>query len=580
MTTDKSRTASKTSRKPEAAAAVPPAAAAAPAKTGVAALDDLFASVNRSDAPGLAVGVALEGKTVYRRGFGLASIEHAVANTPATRMRIGSVTKHFTCLAILLLAEDGKLDADAPVNRYLPELPELLGFPTLRQLMNHTSGYRCYVDIETTGGGMSIQPKGKAFAAQVQQTGANFAPGEAQLYCNGSFHLLSVVVDRVSGMPFEQFLQERVFTPLGMKDTVCALSDLDILPGMATLHVARPGTAGSIAWRRGIFMTEECRGEGGIVSTVDDMLLWLAHLRAPNKVVGNADTWRQMTTTATLNNGQSTVYALGLFCHPYRGVQTVYHHGAVFGGFCQMLTVPEHGLDVIILTNGGMLNHIETSRRIIDAMLGEHLKGDAAPKLASSARFKHLVGTQYVNDAGMVLGFGEAGGLLAGSMLFSQPAPIFRDEGQQLRVAFEDVAMGPFIYPVAELAAGPDGQAPASFRFTEGGLVTRFKRLPAKPPATAKAGHALLGRFRSQDLDATATIAFEGDVLTMRLQGGYGFRHIVLDAFSSTVFRMTVRDEMLPATSALIVERKGADVVGFRFSTTRARGLHFDRVAD
>jgi hypothetical protein len=327
-------------------------------------------------------------------------------------------------------------------------------------------------------------------------------------------------------------------------------------------------------------MTEEVRGEGGIVSTVDDMLLWLAHLRAPNKVVGNAETWRQMTTTATLNNSQDTVYALGLFCHPYRGAQTVYHHGAVYGGFCQMLTVPEHGLDVIIITNGGMLNHIEASRRIFDAMLAEHLKGEAAPKLASSAPFKHLVGTQYVNDAGMVLGFDEAGGLLAGSMLFSQPAPIFRDEGPQLRVAFEDVAMGPFIYPVAGLAAGPNGQAPASFMFTESGMTTRFKRLPAKAPATAKAGQALVGHFRSRDLDATATIAFEGDVLSMRMQGGYGIRHIVLEAVSSTVFRMTVRDELLPSTSALVVERQGGAVVGFRFGSARARGLHFVRVAD
>jgi hypothetical protein len=185
-----------------------------------------------------------------------------------------------------------------------------------------------------------------------------------------------------------------------------------------------------------------------------------------------------------------------------------------------------------------------------------------------------------MNENGMVLGFDEAGGMLAGSMWFSQPAPIIRDEGQHLRVAFEDVAMGPFVYPVAELAAGPDGKAPNAFTFTEGGIATRFKRLPAKAPATAKAGQALLGRYRSQDLDATATIGFEGEVLTMRMQGGYGQRHIVLDAVSNSVFRMTVRDEMLPGTSALVVEREGGEVVGFRFSTARARGLHFERVAN
>src|ERR1700712_1498519 len=109
-------------------------------KTGVAALDDVFQAVNRSDAPGVVVGVALHGKPVYRKAFGLASIEHGVANTPWTRMRIGSTSKHFTCLAALLLVEDGKLDLDAGVRTWLPELPEMTEEPTLRQFMTHTSG--------------------------------------------------------------------------------------------------------------------------------------------------------------------------------------------------------------------------------------------------------------------------------------------------------------------------------------------------------------------------------------------------------------------------------------------------------
>jgi CubicO group peptidase (beta-lactamase class C family) len=543
-------------------------------------LDDIFQSVDRSDAPGLVVGVAQQGRVVYRRGFGMASLEHGTANTPATRMRIGSVTKHFTCLAVLLLAEDGLLDADAPVTRYLPELPELLGAPTLRQLMNHTGGLRCYVDIETSAGGMAVQPADKAFRAQIQQTGANFAPGEQQLYCNGSYHLLSIVIDRVAGMPFEAFLEQRIFQPLGMLDTVCAPSDMQILPGMATLHVPRPipeSRGGGIGWRRGIFMTEGVRGEGGIIATIDDMLRWLAHLRAPRKTVGNEETWRQMLRTATLNSGLSTVYALGLFRHAYRGVETVYHHGAVYGGMCQMLTVPAHALDIIIITNGGQINHIEASRRIIDALLPTHLQGPATPKLAKGARFKHLFGTQYLSDSGLVFGFADVGGLLGMSMNFSPPAPLLRDEGQTLRIGFEDLAMGPFVLRVTDLAAGADGKAPAVLPFSESGRALRLKRLPARPPATATAGQALLGRYRSADLDAEATIAFEGEVLTLRMRGGYGSRHIVLAAASAQVFRMTIQDEQLPSTSALVVEGLGDGVTGFRFSTGRARGLHFEK---
>ncbi len=553
------------------------AAPAAP-KTGVAALDDIFQAVDRSDAPGLVVGVAQHGQVLYRRGFGLASIEHATANTPATRMRIGSVTKHFTCLAVLLLAEDGLLDADAPITRYLPELPALLGAPTLRQLMNHTGGLRCYVDIETSAGGMALQPADKAFAAQAGQTGANFAPGDKQLYCNGSYHLLSMVVDRVAGMAFEDFLQQRIFQPLEMVDTACVPSDMHILPGMATQHVARPLPGGGIGWRRGIFMTEGVRGEGGIISTTDDMLRWLAHLRAPAKTVGSTATWAQMTATATLNNGQATVYALGLFCHPYRGVDTVYHHGSVYGGQCQMLTVPAHGLDIVIITNGGPINHIEASRRIVDALLPEQLHGPAAPRLARSKRFGHLFGAQYLADNGLVFGFDDVSGLLGMSLGFSAAAPVLRDEGRLLRIAFEDLAMGPFVLQVADLAPGDDGKAPAVLRFSECGQPMRLKRLPAKPPATALAGQALLGRYRSADLDAEATIAFEGGVLTLRMRGGYGGRHIVLEAASAQVFRMTIQDAQLPGTAALVCERRAGAVTGFRFSTGRARGLHFEKL--
>ncbi|NBQ86326.1 MAG: class A beta-lactamase-related serine hydrolase [Betaproteobacteria bacterium] len=552
-----------------------PADPATPQQGVLAALDAIFAPVDRSNAPGLVVGVAHQGRTLYCRGFGMSSIEHATANTPATRMRIGSATKHFTCLAVLLLAEEGLLDVDAPVTRYVPELSELLGAPTLRQLMNHTGGLRCYLDILVSAGGAALQPKGRALSVLAQQTGANFAPGDKQLYCNSGHHLMSKVVDRVAGIPFEDFLQQRIFQPLGMADTVCVPSDMQILPGMATQHVAQLQPGGGIGWRRGILPPEELRGEGSIVSTVGDMLRWLAHLRADDKTVGRPATWAQMTATPTLNNGQPTVYALGLFCHPYRGVDVVYHSGAVFGGLCQMLTVPAHGLDIIIMTNGALLNPTEASWHIINAVLAEHLRGPATLKRAGSDRFKHLLGTQYLGDSGLVFGFADVGGQLGISMNFSPPAPRLLDEGKQFRLLFEELAMGPFVLRVADLLA--DGKAPAVLPFSECGQPMRLKRLPTRAPATSKAGQPLLGRYRSADLDADAIIAFEGEKLTLRMHGTYGSRQAVLEAASAEVFRMTIQDEYLPGTAALVCERRDGAVTGFRFGTARSRGLHFVR---
>lgn len=214
-----------------------PDSAAAPMPTAglqarLAAVDALFAPFGRTDAPGCVVGIALGGRVVYRKAFGLASVQHGVANTPRTRMRIGSTSKHFTCLAALLLAEEGKLDLDAPASVALPDLtlPTLRGMPTLRQFMHHTSGWRCALDLAMLGNGMALMPTGWMPAAAARQQGVNFAPGTGQIYNNVGYHLLSMAIDRAAGMPLEAFLRERVFVPLGMDDTEGIPSDHTVTP--------------------------------------------------------------------------------------------------------------------------------------------------------------------------------------------------------------------------------------------------------------------------------------------------------------------------------------------------------------
>ena len=178
----------------------------APVKTIAEQLDALFAPWNRTDEPGMVVGVVKDGALLYRRGFGMASLEHGAANTPATRMRIGSITKHFTCLLALLLAEEGELDLDQPIRTYIPELTGPGGDPTLRQLMQHRGGSRCYLDLSFIGHGMSTPPVGHALEILVRQKSRNFAPGEAMIYNNGGYHLVSIAIERVGGAPFEALL--------------------------------------------------------------------------------------------------------------------------------------------------------------------------------------------------------------------------------------------------------------------------------------------------------------------------------------------------------------------------------------
>ncbi|WP_219211491.1 serine hydrolase domain-containing protein [Variovorax boronicumulans] len=544
-----------------------------------AALDPLFQAFDRSDAPGLVVGVAQHGETFYRRGFGLASIEHAIANTPATRMAIGSSSKHFTSLAILLLAEDGKLDVDDDVRRHIPELPVLAGAPTLRQLMTHTGGHRCYLDLGLMSEGMALKPRGSALAAQVRQTRANFAPGEKMIYSNGGYHLLSIVIERVSGQGFEQFLTARIFGPMGMHDTVSVRSDLEIHRGMATLHVPREDGG----WRRGIFPSEEMSGDGATITTVDDMLRWLAHLRAPGRV-GREDTWRQMLTPATFHNGLVNHYALGLMRHDYRGVEVILHAGGVVGGNCQMITVPSQALDIILIANGVRANLVELSHRIIDIVLADAMPGRPVlgppRRKASAARFAPMLGTRYhVPASGLLFGFAEAPGGALGLCFMNGAPQALWDKGEVLRLGLEDLAVGPLVLQAGDLAL--EGQpAPVALTLRESGHAEHGERLPDMPPSNAEAGAVLVGRYRAQDLEAQARVQLEGERLQLRIFGPQGSQGMALQAFSHGVFGWHTAQVDVGLNGALSVCFDAGRVAGFHLDSWRTRRMWFERIGD
>ncbi len=541
-------------------------------KSDAVALDEIFQPFNVSDRPGLVVGIAQHGKTLYRRAFGLASVELGVANTPHTRMRIGSTTKHFTCLAALLLAEEGKLDLDVSVRTYLPELSVLKGEPTLRQLMSHTSGYRDYLDVGFMAEGMAIKPRGVALQTQLRQREVNFAPGEMMIYNNGGYHLLSLVIERIGGMPFESFLKERIFTPLGMIDTESVPSDFIITRGAAALHWPLPDGS----FRRGILPTEEMLGEGAIVSTIDDMLLWLAHLRGP-KTIGSENSWQQLVTPARLNNGLVTTYALGLHVHSYRGVEVIHHGGSVFGGSSQMITVPAHGLDIIIIANGIPDSVEKLADTVIDTLLGDDVLG-AAAITADGVRFKSMMGTRYyAPDSGLTVGFADADGKLGLVLNNFGPWPLC-DEGESLQMSFEDTAVGPFVIDTSALAT--EGAAPTKLEVREGGNVHRMELLPELASPLSEVGQALVGRYRAADLDADARIAFDGDVLKLDIFGKWGVNLLVLEAFSADVFGAQGIEPFPPFGVSLTVERKQGQVTALRVDSWRTRRMLFERVGD
>ena len=535
-------------------------------------LDALFAPYHRPDAPGLVVGIAHRDQLLYRRGFGMASIEHDVANTPLTRMRIGSVSKHFTSLAALLLAEEGLLDIDAPARRYCPVLPARDRDPTLRQFMTHTGGERCFLDLSMLTQGMTMVPDGASLAMQTRQSERNFPAGSQMIYSNGGYQLLSIVIERISGKSFETFLAERIFAPMGMTDTASIPNDMTIQPRMATLHV--PDPAGG--WQRGLLPYRRTLGDGAIISTIDDMLRWIAHLRG-DKIVGNAATWREMLTPARFANGLVSNYSLGLMQTSYRGVSLLHHSGGSIGGACQMLTIPAYALDIAIITNGALVNPVELSKRIVDIVLDGQLASAESLSPAYVTEHPAWPGTYRSRDTGAYYEIVERDGAL--SLIhfhFSvHPMPLTRlpyrsaDDGVTL---MQEGLEGPF-----HLQLHGGGQR---LDLIQCGQRQTLERLAPAPPCLIDAASGMSGRYVSRDAAAHAIIALEGESLALHVQGEYGAAHYRLDPKADDLFVFTPHETGSLAYGAMrAVRGDDGQAMSLRLDTWRTRQLLFTRVA-
>ena len=543
-----------------------------------ARLDAHLARFNRSDAPGLVVGVARQGRALYRKGFGMTSLEHGVANTPATRMRIGSTSKHFACLAALLLAEDGKLDIDAGVRTYIPALPELAGAPTLRQLMTHTSGYRCYLDLSLITQGVSMIGRGMPLEIELRQRAVNFPPGERMIYCNGGYHLLSQIIAQVSGTSFEQFLEQRIFRVMGMNDTESVSDDLRIRPRMATQHV--PDGAGG--YLRGLFPSLDVLGEGGIVSTIDDMLKWAGHLREPGKL-GSPKTWREMLTMPQYSSGEFGIYALGLMRTRYRNVDTIHHAGGVFGGTSQMLTVPAHALDIVIMSNGAPVDPVALATEIVDIVLGDETLGP--PRKAAQRTVEHpgLPG-KYLSSARVELVeiVDREGHLHIAT--HNQPhhlQPLVAHE--QGYVIDDGAGARTRVVPHSRAASG---EVP-SIDLIECGHAVTLHRLQTAPPTEALGVSAICGHYFSHDADAHADISVDAQEpqeaedagpLTLSIRGATGGARYRLDALTPDLWTFQPADAATLSTGTLRIERQADKVVRISLYTSRTRALAFSRI--
>jgi hypothetical protein len=427
--------------------------------------------------------------------------------------------------------------------------------------MQHRGGSRCYLDIGFISHGLSMPPLGTPLKTQARQRGRNFAPGEAMIYNNGGYHLVSIALERVGGAPFEDQLKARLFDPVGMPDTASVPTDHDIYPGVATFHIPRRGGR----WRRGMVWTDELRGEGAIISTVDDMLRWMAHLRTRARF-GSASSWAQLVEKPRYADGSLGAYALGLLIGEHRGLPIVHHSGGVAGGTAQMLLLPDDGLDVFLMANGAReANLPELSLQVVDIVLPERV-GPAAPKVVAED-YKPWLGDWWSPQTRMVYSLMDQQGSLAlGTAMAGVGVPLQRtDDGRLIQPAGGIGEM--------EVTLGPGDTV--SIRFGPGAAA--YERLGASAADVAAFAAAAVGTYFSPDADATATIAAEGEALTVRFSDGLGELPGPLIPLSANVAYVKPRSLLAQFRSTITLELDGGRAAGFHLHTGRTRDLEFRR---
>src|SRR5688572_16339414 len=313
------------------------------------------AEMRRHHIPGLSLAVVQAGKVVKSKAFGLANMELNVRATPNSVYQIQSITKSFVASGIMLLVEDGKLRLDDKITNYLSGLPPAWSAVTARQLLAHTSGIPSFV---------SDQGSGTAIVAFAQRTDSSeqiirwaaarplkFAPGEGRRYSSTGYHLLGMIIEKVSGKPWGQFLNERIFAPLGMTRTRVH-SPFDIIPDRASGYNHFGEVPVNGLWFTEAYMQSAA---GGLVSTVEDMARWEIALQAGTNI--KPSTLAEMAVPVKLKN-DSTVqdagrgYGLGWDLQTNQGHRMMGHGGDHVTGFtANFARFPDDKLAVIVLTN-------------------------------------------------------------------------------------------------------------------------------------------------------------------------------------------------------------------------------------
>jgi CubicO group peptidase (beta-lactamase class C family) len=335
-------------------------------------MDSLFAHYN-THTPGVSIVVVKDGKTVFKKSYGSANLEHGIANTPQTAFQIASVSKQFTAFAIYLLAKEGRLSVEDDVRKYIPELPPYGKIIRIRHLLAHTSGIRDLAATLTLAGWHieDVMTTEQILKVITRQNELNFEPGSAFGYSNTGYTLLAQIVERITKQSFTDYTSKNIFEPLQMTNTRF----------YNDYHTIIKNRAHSYEKKNGQYIKSELlvadAGPSSLHTTAEDLAKWANNFDHP--VVGDIQLISAFNQVSVLDNNKpvvwaasatdTTYHAKGQVRWQHRGIPVISHGGHTAGYRAWLGRFPEHNLSIIALSNDEHYDILGTGLKIVEFYL-------------------------------------------------------------------------------------------------------------------------------------------------------------------------------------------------------------------
>jgi len=326
-------------------------------------LDDLFKDINHTRHPGFSLSILKNGKVTFRNSYGMANLENGIPFKEETVSDLGSMAKHITNVAILYLINEQKLAFSDALSVFFPTLKNKPGGKiTLLQLMQHTSGIReIYSKLALQGGRMG-QPIFQEDALHLLEISEdlNFSPGSAFSYCNTGYMLLAEIIQKVSHLSYESFLNEKIFRPLAMDRSFVMDIQGEVFPNQANSYQKQLQNWTSI------YDNSTAFGQGGIYMSQLDIEKWFIYLTSPD--INKEKPIYTLLKKAVLTNGDTLNYALGIEMDSFNNITYWQHTGSSAGFRTSFTWIPSTNQVIILKSNYSSFDAIKTTEKIMSLL--------------------------------------------------------------------------------------------------------------------------------------------------------------------------------------------------------------------